>query len=108
MLKLLIYTSIIVFLLAGCSIFVGTPVQEVKGENVVCILFNEKQFKVEVVKNLTENLTGKGYIVVTDRIKRAKFYRSSDYGAVVYMAEYWAWHIPLHAKKYYNKNNASQ
>ncbi len=47
-------------------------------------------------------------MVVTDRIKRANLYRSSDYGAVVYMAEYWAWHIPWHAKKYYYKNNASQ
>ena len=108
MIKRPVYVLALVFLFTGCSIFVKAPVQEVKGDDVVCILFNDRRLKTEVVGNLRESLSKKVYKVVTDNVKRAKYYRSSDYGAVVYMTEYWAWHTPWHAKRYHKKNNMAQ
>ena len=84
------------------------PEKVLKGSNMVCILFNSKRFKTEVVKDVSESLAGKGFKVVTDTVKKAKYYDSADYGAVVYMAELWAWHTPWHAKKYYRKNNEAE
>jgi hypothetical protein len=78
-----------------------------KGNKVVCILFNEKRFKTEVVKKVLQSLAEKGYTVVSDRQKHARYYSSADYAAVVYMSEYWAWHIPRDAVSYYKKNNMS-
>ena len=102
-------------LLAGCSLFVTPPAQEitrnevksheVQGNRVVCILFKDSRFKSEVVELLTNSLIARDYTVITDDVKLAKFYKSSDYGAVIYMADYWAWHVPWHAKKYYSNNN---
>ena len=63
--------------LSGCSIFVKPPMQEVKGSNVVCIIFNDTRFKTEVVKDISENLSKKGYKVVTDKVKRSKYYDST-------------------------------
>ena len=104
-------------LLAGCSLFVTPPAQEitrnevksheVQGNRVVCILFKDSRFKSDVVELLTNSLIARVYNVVTDDVKRAKFYKSSDYGAIVYMADYRAWHVPLHAKRYYRNNNES-
>ena len=85
-----------------------SPVQEIKGDNVVCILFNDRKFKTEVVDKISKSLKESGYEIVTDRVKRSKYYNASDYGAVVYMAELWAWHTPWHAVKYYRKNNRAQ
>jgi hypothetical protein len=76
-----------------------------KGSKVVCILFNEKRFKTEVVKKVSQSLAEKGYTVVNDRQKYASYYSSADYAAVVYMSEYWAWHTPRDAVSYYKKNN---
>ena len=82
-----------------------SPVQELKGDNVVCILFNDRKFKTEVVDKISKSLKETGYEIVTDRVKRSKYYNASDYCAVVYMTELWAWHTPWHAVKYYRKNN---
>lgn len=79
--------------------------QAVKGGKVVCILFNEKRFKIEVVKKVSQSLAEKGYTVVSDRPKYASNYSSADYAAVVYLAEFWMWHTPRHAISYYTKNN---
>ncbi|MDP2983231.1 MAG: hypothetical protein Q8O92_07870 [Candidatus Latescibacter sp.] len=79
--------------------------QAVKGGKVVCILFNEKRFKTEVVKKVSQALAEKGYTVASDRPKYANIYSSEDYAAVVYMTEFWMWHTPRHAISYYNKNN---
>ena len=79
--------------------------QAVKGGKVVCILFNEKRFKTEVVKKVSQALDEMGYTVVSDRPKHASYYSSADYAAVVYMAEFWMWRTPRHAISYYNKNN---
>jgi len=108
MVKKFFSTFVLTLLLAGCSIFVKAPIQEVKGKNVVFIFFNDRSFKTEVVKKVSQSLTAKGYRVVTDKVKQARYYNSADYGAVVYMAELWAWHTPLHAKKYHKKNNTAQ
>ena len=103
-----LFVLLLTFLITGCSIFVKKPGQVLKGSNVVCILFNSKRFKTEVVKNVSEFLAGKGFKVVTDTVKKAKYYNSDDYAAVVYMAELWAWHTPLHAKKFYRKNSEAE
>ena len=104
-------------LLAGCSLFVTPPAQEitrnevksheVQGNRIVCIIFKDSRFKSDVVERLIGSLTARGYNVVTDDVKRAKFYKPSDYDAIVYMADYWAWHVPWHAKNYYRNNNKS-
>ena len=108
MAKQLVPILALALLTTGCSIFVKRPVQEITGDNVVCILFKDKPFKTEVVNKVSKSLTMKGYRVITDRINRAKYYDNANYAAVVYIAEYWAWHIPLHAKRYYRKNNMAQ
>jgi len=100
--------SVIVFLvlISGCAApGKMVSVEKVKGDNVICILLKESRFKDRIVDNLTKSLSGKGYEVITDRRKNANFYKSSDYGAVVYMTDYWAWHTPWNAKRYYHNNN---
>lgn len=99
---------VLAFLLAGCSIFVKAPIQEVQGKDVIFILFNDRGFKTEVVEKVSQSLAAKGYRVVTDNVKQARYYNAADYGAVVYMAELWAWHTPWHAKKFHRKNNTAQ
>ena len=99
---------VLAFLLAGCSIFVKAPIQEMGEKNVVFILFNDTSFKTEVVENVSQSLTAKGYRVVTDNVKQARYYNSADYGAVVYMAELWAWHTPWHARKFHRNNNTAR
>ncbi len=99
------YMLLLAVLLAGCSLFVTPPAQEIKGNRVVCILFRDSRFKSDVVELLTRSFIARDYNVVTDDVKRAKFYKSSDYGAIVYMADYRVWHVPLHAKNYYRNNN---
>jgi len=66
------YILTFVISITGCSIFVKAPVQEVKGDSVVCVLFNDSRFKTKVVENLRGSLAGRGYKIVTDRIKWAK------------------------------------
>ncbi len=90
MIKQILTAISLVLLIAGCSILGlrKPPVQEVKGDNVVCILFKNRTFKNEIVKNVTRFLNGKDLRVVTDTVKNAKYYNASDYGAVIYMAEY--------------------
>ena len=115
MIKSYYYVFLLAVFLTGCSMFVKPSVQkitrnevkshEVQGNRVVCILFKDSRFKSEVVELLTNSLIARDYTVITDDVKMAKFYKSSDYGAIVYMADYWAWHVPWHAKNYYRKNN---
>jgi hypothetical protein len=76
-----------------------------KGEKTVCILFNDKKFKNEVIEKVSLSLQEKGYTVILDRPKNADNYSSKDYGAVIYMAEFQMWHTPRNAVSYYKKNN---
>ena len=98
----------LVLLFTGCSIYATLPDRDVKGEKVVCILHNDTRFKTEVVENVSNSLAGKGYRVITGRVKQAKFFNPADYGAVVYMAELWAWHTPWHAVRYFKKHNEAR
>ena len=43
--------------------------------------------------------------MITNKRKLSKYYKSDDYLAVVYMVEYWAWHTPWNAVRYFKKNN---
>jgi len=110
MTKQILTAIALVLFFAGCSIFglCKPPVQEIKGDNVVCFLFKTGTFKSEVVEKVTQFLTEKDLRVVTDTVKNAKYYNASDYGAVIYIAEYWAWHTPRHAKRYFNRNKGSE
>ncbi|MFC1552662.1 hypothetical protein ACFL6P_08900 [Candidatus Latescibacterota bacterium] len=99
---------ILLLLLSGCSMFANTPDEILKGDDIVCIIYNETAFKTAVVKNMSQSLEIKGYRVVTDRVKNAKFYNSANYGALVYMCEYMAWHVPFHAKRFFKKNKFSR
>ena len=103
--KTLICILVVVLILPGCSAFVRPPENMVKGRDIVCILYNETKFKKAVVENITSFIRSKGLKVTTDRVKRAKYYRTSDYTAVVYFAEYWQWHVPWHTKRYYRNND---
>lgn len=97
-------TAILLAFLAGCSAFVSAPENVQTGQKVVCILYNETAFKNGVVALVKEKLSSEGYTVVTDRVSRAKYYPADRYGAVVYMAKLWAWHVPLHQKRYFSAN----
>jgi hypothetical protein len=99
---------LLILLLSGCSMFANAPGEILKGDKTVCIIYNETVFKTAVVKNITASLEIKGYRVITDRVKRAKFYNSANYGALVYMSELWAWHVPFHAKKFFKYNKFSR
>ena len=94
-----------IFLLSGCSVLKPiAPLGGEKGGKTVCILFNDTGFKTEVVGNLNGALSKMGYRVITGDVRQAKYCNARDYGAVVYMAEYWVWHTPLHTKRYYSKH----
>lgn len=97
-----------VFLFSGCSMFVNGPDEILKGDKIVCILYNQTDFKTALVKSITTSLEKNDFRVITDKVRHAKFYDSADYGAVVYMSEYWAWHTPFHAKRFFKKNQFSQ
>ena len=88
--------------------FVKAPEEILKGEDIVCIIHNETVFKTALVEKITASLETKGYRVITDRVRHAKYYESADYAALVYMCEYWAWHTPFHAKKFFEKNKYSR
>ena len=90
--------------IAGCSVFVSPPQHVESGPEVVCFLHNGSAFKKAVVEQVTVELAVDGYTVITGDPKRAKYYDAADYGAVVYMADYWMWHVPFHQKAYYAKN----
>ncbi len=106
--KITLFMLSIIIFVSGCSMFVSGPETMVKGDKTICILFNESRFKNEIVDNIKNEFERDGYRVITDHLKRRKYYKSSDYGAVVYMAEYWAWHTPIHAKRFFEENKQSQ
>ena len=102
----LVSVLVLIFLVAGCAApGKMVPLEKVKGDNVVCILFEDSKFKDSIVGNLKKSLSGKGYEVITDSRKKSKQYNSTDYGAVAYMTDFWAWHTPWNAKRYFRKNN---
>jgi len=95
-------------MIAGCG---GKPAPEklaIKGNNTVCILSGEKRFKNEVITKVSRSLEANGYTVVRDENGNSKYYAASDYGAVIYIAEYWAWHTPRHAIRYFNRNGKAR
>ena len=75
------------------------------GDNVICILAEESEFKTEIISRLTQSLSDHGFIVITDKRNHAHNYNPRGYAAIVYMTEYWAWHTPWHAKRYYSKHH---
>ena len=91
-------------LAAGCSMFSPAPAQKLTGAKTVCILYDETAFKNRVVEAVSNRLAAQGYAVVTDRNGRAPYYQASEYGAVVFLAEYWAWHVPYQQKRYFQGN----
>ncbi|MFC1537986.1 hypothetical protein ACFL6H_01055 [Candidatus Latescibacterota bacterium] len=106
--KFVVVALFLILLLSGCSMFVKAPDEILKGDKTVCILYNETEFKSKLVNNISNYLENKGYRVINDRVKRAKFYNSADYSALVYMAEYRAWHTPFPAKRFFKKNKYSK
>ncbi len=104
---LFLCVAVTVCLSAGCSMFVSRPKEITTGDDVVCILYKPGDFKDGLTQRLTDELVNRNYTVVTDNVKRAKFYHAADFAAVVYMAEYWAWHTPWHAKNYFTNNGKS-
>lgn len=92
-------------IIAGCSMFVSAPAEGPTGDSVVLILFKDKEFKRQLSEGLGERLLARNYTIVTDDVKRAKYYDPADYAAVVYVAEYWAFHTPRHAVSFYSKHD---
>ena len=105
--KLVLFASV-VLLFAGCSVFVRPPEQTARGGKVVCFLYKKTKFKNAVIQNVSETLSSQGFTVVRDNVRKSKYYSSADYGAVVYMAQYWQFHTPWHAKRYFNRNKESR
>ena len=106
--KSIIATLLLILILSGCSMFANAPDEILKGDKTVCIIFNETAFKTALVKNMTASIETRGCRVVTDRVKRAKYYNSADYGALVYMAEHQVWHVPFHTKRFFKHNKFSR
>lgn len=89
----------------GCSMFTHAPENYRKGPDVILILIDPSGFKNSLAQGITDYATVEGYRIQIDDVKRAKYYNASDFAAVIYMAEYWMWHVPLHAKRYYRDND---
>ena len=103
-----ILLALVILTAARCSMFVSAPEQQKAGPKTVLVLWKESRFKQEVIDIVRPALERRGYTVAIDATKRGKFYRSADYGAVVYMAEYWMMHTPYHAKHYFAKNKETR
>ena len=72
------------------------------------ILYKKSDFKEQVIANIESSLSKNGFAVIKDSSKKAGQYRSSDFAAVVFMAEYQMWHTPNSAKKYFERNKDSR
>ncbi len=94
MVKQVVPILTLMLLVTGCSMLTKQPIQQLKGNNIICILHENSKFKTEVIKNISHSLYEKGFKVITNKRKLSKYYKSDDYLAVVYMVEYWAWHTP--------------
>ncbi len=105
MVKQIVLLLTLMLIVTGCSMLAKKPVRQLKGNNVICILHENSRFKAEVIKNISHSLYEKGFKVITKKRKLSKYYNSDDYLAVVYMVEYWAWHTPWNAVRYFKKNN---
>lgn len=102
---LLFIVLVITFSFAGC-VSRPAPGNFVPGsKNTVCVLSKDKPFKNEVIAKITASLQEKGLGVVRDNVKNAKRYRASDYGAVIYIAEFWMGRIPRHSVRYFENND---
>ncbi len=100
----LISAASAILILTGCG---GKPTPDklaIKGKDTVCILSKSKPFKNDVITRIVATLETNGLRVVRDDTGRAEYFRAADYGAVVYIAEYWAWHTPRHAILYFERN----
>ena len=100
---------LLLFILSGCSS--GKKMSStgiVSGKDTVAILYKESKFKDAVLEKVETYLKEKKIRFVADNVKNSKKYKASDYLAVIYMAEFWAWHTPAHTKRYFSRNdNAS-
>ena len=90
--------------LSGCGQKPVAANRGVTGKNVVVILSSDKRFKQEVITKVAAALEGKGVRVVRDAAGTSGGYRAADYGAVVYFTEFWMWHTPFDAKRYFHRN----
>lgn len=77
---------------------------EPDGAQTVCLLFNETGFKEKLALAMTDSLTARGYSVVSGRTGDAASFRPADFLAVVYMAEYRAFHAPGNQQDYSRSN----
>ena len=97
--------SAVLLLATGCSMFLNPPQNYLKGPDVVLILEDPSDFKNSLAQGITDYATVAGYRIQLDVTSRAKYFKASDFAAVIYMAEYWAWHVPWNAKRYYDNND---
>jgi hypothetical protein len=105
--KLTVLFGIVVLLSVGCAgrrPLVGEP----KGPKTVVFLSDGTAFRDAVVAHVSDWLRDSGYLVVLADKGSRKYYRAASYGAVVYVAEYWAWHTPRHAIRYWKKNGRAR
>ena len=103
--KRLLYTIILlcpIFLLS-CSMSLPKPDDIRTGDDVIMILHTQTAFKKEVTEKVSAELTGRGYTVATGMIRNAQYYPPDSLAAIVYMAEYKYWHVPLSAKRFYKR-----
>jgi hypothetical protein len=92
-------------IIAGCSSEKRISQTGVSaGKDTVAILFKQSTFKSAVIDNVEKSLKEKNIKFVRDDVKNSGNYKASDYHAVIFMADYQAWHTPLKAKKYFHKN----
>lgn len=99
--------SLLILMAAGCSVINFSkplPMQETRGDNVVCVIMNDKRFKHDLAETLKYTLEVDGYTVIKIDRKYSELCNPADYAAVVYMAEYRFWHVPGDAKKYYRRS----
>lgn len=100
---LLFFLTFILFV--GCSSEKRiTQTGVTAGKDTVVILFKQSKFKSAVIDNVEKSLKENNIKFVRDDVKNSVKYNASDYRAVIFMADYQAWHTPLKAKKYFHHN----
>lgn len=101
----LLYTIMLLCpgLILSCSMSMPKPENIRTGDDVIMIFHTQTAFKKEVTDKVSAALTDSGYTVATDMIRNAQYYPPDSLAAIVYMAEYKYWHVPLSAKRFYKR-----
>lgn len=92
----------------GCSMMRNPSENDLKEHGVVLILVDPYDYKDSLARSIADHVTEAGYQPSIIDVKHAGKYKASNFAAVIYMAEYWMWHVPFHAKRYFKNNDEGE